>query len=313
MGQGHGRGLWATDSAPVVGLGCEVLGGWDHGTVDIDLARDLTRDAWEKGITVFDTADVYGLGRGEEELSRALGSARHRAVIITKFGVRWKKGRGRATTWRDSTPRYLRTALEGSLTRLGVDRIPVYLVHWPDGRTPIEDTIDELMRQRDAGKIGVFGWSNLHTVHAGDLTLYQEIDAVQVPYNFLEQPARPVAKWAGELGIPVFAYSVLAQGLLSGKYSAADTFDTTDRRSRLQHFRPDHWPRNREALDQLSKVSAVTERPLAELAIRWVIEQPDVTVAVVGVRSTSQLNGLIRAAEPWPEDQLQLLSMAGAG
>jgi len=134
-------------------MGCELLGGADWGSVDLPGARDAIRCALEAGITVFDTADAYGLGRSEVELSSVLGGERHDVTIVTKGGLRWtdNPSGGRAKILRDSSCAYLSSAIDASLRRLRLDVIPIYLVHWPDLKTPLAETIACLEDARSVG------------------------------------------------------------------------------------------------------------------------------------------------------------------
>src|SRR2546423_6992292 len=135
-------------------LGCEPLGGTDWGTVDERGAREAVLRAIDRGITLFDTADVYGLGRSERLLGEALGAAASRVVIATKCGINWRHDdAGRAKTFRDSSARRVIQALEESLRRLRIDCVPLYFIHWPDSTTPIGDTMEALLRGREAGKL----------------------------------------------------------------------------------------------------------------------------------------------------------------
>jgi aryl-alcohol dehydrogenase-like predicted oxidoreductase len=143
-------------------FGCEALGGTDWGKVDVPAVQAAVAHAWDRGINTFDVADVYGLGRAETALAEALGPRRHDAVIITKFGVNWRQGKngGRAETFRDASPAHAKKAAENSLRRLKIDCIPLYLVHWPDPRTPLADTRAALEELKAAGKIRRYGLSN---------------------------------------------------------------------------------------------------------------------------------------------------------
>lgn len=273
-------------------LGCEQLGGTDWGEVDAGAAMDAVRHAWEIGFRWFDTADVYGLGVSESRLSEALGSARHEAGILTKFGVRWEPSAdGRATTWRDSSPAYLRGALDASLRRLDIDCIPIYLVHWPAQDSSLEDTIAALEQEQQAGRIGRFGVSN----HRGDLldsALSGNASVVELPLNLVDRSARSSMNAAKASGADVWAYGVLAQGLLTGRYGAHSRFPSSDRRSRLSHFSADSWRRNSELLRRVANLADRCGSDPVQVAVQWVLAQPYVTRAIVGARSRAQVNGL---------------------
>ena len=273
-------------------LGCEALGGTDWGQFDTKEARDAVRCALDVGISVFDTADVYGLGRGEEELSRALGSDRHEVTLVTKGGLRWGRGQtgARASTWRDSSRAHLSSAIEASLRRLRIDTIPLYLVHWPDRGVPLVETLECLEEARSAGKIQNYGLSNFSLSEVRDAARHVSPSAVEGPLSLLstdDQLREMLAQ--RELGLDTLAYGALAQGLLTRKYGKDFVFDASDRRLRLGHFSPDAFERNAPLFEAVSKVASEVGRPAAQVAIRWVLESEAATCVIVGAKSKSQV------------------------
>jgi len=272
-----------------VGLGCEPLGGTDWGRVDRDDAVSTVRAAWENGIVVFDTADAYGLGESELRLAEALGSARHDAVIVSKFGVRWRKtANTRAVTWKDVTPKYAVAALEASLDRLRVERIPIYLIHWPNDDTPIEETLGALEQQRLAGKIGVYGVSNFSAAQLSD-AIQAGGRVAELPLNLLSRDAEPDISFCGEHDVSVLAYGPYAQGLLCGRYSRVSRFEENDRRHRLPHFAEAAWDANEVLLERLKVLANQHGVKEAQVALQWVMSHPSVTCALVGARNRQQL------------------------
>lgn len=298
-----------------LGLGCELLGGTDWGHVDVDQAVAAVRCAWESGVEVFDTADVYGLGLSETRLAHALGDARHDATIISKFGVRWEGSQGRSRTWRDNSPSYLRTALEGSLRRLRLECIPVYLVHWPDGHTPVEDVLAALAEQVQRGKIGSFGLSNfdlgtvLTSASAG-------ASVTQFPLSLVQRYRCPDIGSCATRGISTVAYGVLAQGLLTGKYDHTTSFAADDRRHRLTQFTPAFLESRSGLLVRLREVAERLEAERSEVALAWAIRQ-GVDVALFGARSSEHVGSALRAAQlasdPQTADLLEELATSGDG
>ncbi|BCV20674.1 aldo/keto reductase [Moorella sp. Hama-1] len=293
-------------------LGCEILGGRDWGKIDEHLASNAVLRALDYGVNTFDTADVYGLGRSEQELSRILGVRRHDVVIITKCGVRWAENPAgeRAKTWYDSSPEYVVRSIENSLRRLRIECIPLYLVHWPDPNTPIDMTLDALVRCQEAGKIRYFGLSNFPGVKVMEANRICKLGAIEILYNLVNRECETdVLPIAQALGLGVLAYGALAQGLLTGKYTRTSVFDQTDRRHRLWHFSPEAWPVNQRLLKRLSRVAASYGKTLAQIAIRWVLDQPGVTAAIVGAKSPEQVDANVGALH-WSlsEDERQFLA-----
>jgi aryl-alcohol dehydrogenase-like predicted oxidoreductase len=273
-------------------MGCEVLGGQDWGSVDLPTVRDAIRCALEAGISVFDTADVYGLGHSEIELSSVLGTDRHDVTIVTKGGIRWfdAASYGRAETKRDASYTYLSTAIDASLRRLRLDVIPVYFVHWPDLKTPLEETIACLEDARIAGKIQRYGLSNFSLKEVETASELGSISAVQAELHLLSPEHQSMfLAFARELGLETLSYGPLAQGLLSGKYTSGHSFDRSDRRYRLDHFKAGAYARNQAVMDALMQISQEVGRPPSQIAIRWVLETGVATSVVVGARTSEQV------------------------
>jgi aryl-alcohol dehydrogenase-like predicted oxidoreductase len=273
-------------------FGCEPLGGTDWGQIDVsDIASAISR-ALELGVNFFDTADVYGLGVSETRLSEFLGAKRHEVVIATKGGLSWTDAPsgGRAIISRDSSPKYLRGAVEASLRRLRLDCIPVYFIHWPDPNTEIRSTFECLAKLRDEGKIGYIGCSNFSAAQVKEACEVSEVSLVQLPMNLLgEDMDADMAEWVQMKSIGVVAYNVLANGLLTGKYNENSRFPSNDRRSRLPLFQGDAY---RRALQQVADISAAAQAEnltCAQYAISRVLRRAGVVSAILGIKNSQQL------------------------
>jgi len=298
-------------SALPMALGCEQLGGFDWGNVDFVAVREAVRHAHRSGITVFDTADVYGLGRSERELCGALGAARHDVTIVTKGGWRWSTptDSSRATMRRDASPRHLTSAIECSLQRLQIEAIPLYLLHTPDPAVPVEDSLSTLERARESGKIIQYGLSNFPIKEVLRLAREYPIAAVQAPCSLLDSPGL-IADYrlARRSGVAVLAYGVLAQGFLTAKYSPLTHFSSTDRRHRLFQFSGESWRRHQELLRVLVAVAGECGRTAAQVAIRWVLDSGAANLVIVGARSPEQVTENLMALDcPLSESQLSRL------
>lgn len=284
-----------------VGFGAEPLGGTDWGSVDLDAAALAVRRALELGIDLFDTADIYGLGLSEERLGAALGAARDRARIVTKGGLRWSLTDGeRASVSRDASPAHLRRAVDASLQRLGIARIPLYLLHWPDPSTPLSASIDALEALQREGLIAGWGLSNHSAEDVAFAIARGRPRAVEVSYNAVDTAAEPVIELAHRAGLEVLSYGALAQGLLTGKFARGATFGATDRRHRLPHFRADS-PAWRVA-DAIRAVARREGRAPSEVAIRWVLEDPRISCVIVGAKSAEQIAQNAASAVGWPTE-----------
>jgi aryl-alcohol dehydrogenase-like predicted oxidoreductase len=275
-----------------IAFGCEPLGGTDWGIVDQEAVMSAVCAAWDAGINVFDTAAVYGLGVSEERLSKALGTKRRDAFIITKCGLSWDEPqRGeRAKIRRDSNPRRVIEGLESSLRRLDVETIPLYLVHWRDPDTPLDETIWALEKCREAGKVLHIGVSNYSAEDIEYVHNSLPLTAVELEYNLINRRAeQDVLRVCQRLGIGVLAYGPLAQGLLSGKFDKQARFGDDDRRSRLPHFRTEELERSSHRIDRLLETGKRLNRHPVQVAIRWVLEHPAITCAIVGAATSSQV------------------------
>lgn len=288
------------------------MSGHDYGTIeprDIEVAVAAALDA---GINFFDVADVYGFGAAEELLGRALGPRRNDAVIATKFGLRWDAdGRVR----RDSRPATVREALDDSLRRLGVDAIALYQLHWPDGTTPLDDVVAVIEEGQKAGKVRHFGVCNCSDGQLRETQWRGQLASVQVAHNLLCRSAEDqVLPWCEANGIAVLAHSGLARGFLSGKYEVGAAFPGSDTRSRSHYFEAEGRDLKERLLDGLRDIGARLDRPVASVALRWLLDDPRVTSVLTGVKHRRQLDDLV-AALGWSlsvEDRDRLTSLSSA-
>ncbi len=291
-----------------IGFGCEQLGGTDWGRYDREETKRAVARAADLGINVFDTADVYSLGESERCLAAALGPRRHEAFIITKGGVRWElpPGETRARCWFDSSPDYLRRALDDSLRRLDIAAIPLYLLHAPDPAVPLERTLEAVARLKDAGKIRAIGLSNFPLAAIQRASGLAEIAAVQLRYNLLERaPEAELLPWCREHEIGVLAYGPLAEGLLAGKYSGMSRFDTDDRRSRLPHFQGDAFRQNLARADRVRQVAESGSKSPVQVAVNWVLANDAVSAAIVGIKTRAQVED-VAGSVGWAFDRKSL-------
>lgn len=270
-----------------IALGGCPLGGHGWGAVDDTESVAAVRAAVHAGVTFFDTADIYGLGQSEELLSRALAEDRHRVTVATKFGVRMRPD---GSTFRDVSPAWARLAVEASLRRLRLERIPLYYMHWPDDRTSIEDVVGALVDLRDEGKIGAIGLSNVTAAQVARANRVARISAVQIQYSLVDRlAAEALLETTQGLAIPLITWGSLAQGLLTGKYDERSVFDSTDRRSRYENFQQPKLAQNMRVVRRLRTVSSVTGGTPAQVAIQWLLNQKGVAVTLFGAKDPFQV------------------------
>jgi aryl-alcohol dehydrogenase-like predicted oxidoreductase len=275
------------------------LGGTDWGAVDIGAIQKAAIAALDSGINFFDTAGVYGLGESERNLRKALGSRIKEAVICTKIGLSWDTSgsQGRSLVRRDSRPASLRRMVEESLTRLGIEHLPVVLIHWPDPETPLESSMEELARLREQGKIGDIGVSNFSLAEIGQAHKVMGLSIAQVQYSLLRRECEgELIPGCHSLGIGAMAWGVLAQGLLTGKYAQDITFTENDRRRTHSNFDPESRHRGCLLNERLRLIAQRHSVQPAQVAVRWVLDQAGVSAAIVGIKNCKQLNEMTEAA-----------------
>lgn len=270
-----------------IGFGCAAIGGHDYGTVDDESSVRAVQAAIESGVTLFDAADVYGFGHAEEILGRALRTSRSGDVVVaTKVGVRWDRS---SRTRRDLSPAWIHQAVRDSLKRLGVERIDLYQLHWPDPATPIEETMGAMLELRTEGLIRHIGCCNFDESLVKSAARIAPIVSNQLPYSVADRSREQTIRAAAADGVPLLAYNVLAHGLLSGKFGDGASFQGTDLRRRSPLFATDELARHSVLVDALRALAKKHGRTPAQVAIRWVLQREGVAVALVGAKRAEQV------------------------
>ena len=278
-----------------IGFGCWEIGG-TYGHIDEVQFQRAVHAAIEAGITCFDTAEAYGMGVSEEALARALSGRRSDVVIATKFGVGYDEMPNR----RDSSRSRVFVSIDKSLQRLRTDHIDIYLVHWPDPNTPLEETVaalDEVVRQ---GKVRYIGVSNFRPAQIEETMRLRRIDVVQYAWNmFVRRMQAEIFPYCAAQQIGVMAYGSLAYGILSGAFRAGMRFEEGDWRSKggilgnLNLFRTlfgrEDFPRNLAAVDELKRLAAKYGKTLPQFALRWTLSNPVIGTALVGFRTPAEV------------------------
>jgi aryl-alcohol dehydrogenase-like predicted oxidoreductase len=271
-----------------VGLGTWAIGGWMWGGTDEGEALAAVRSALDHGITLIDTAPVYGFGRSEEIVGRALEESGKRddVVLATKLGLSWRGGR----IYRDSSPARVRQEIEDSLRRLRTDHIDIYQVHWPDSTHPYQETARALQRLRDQGKIRAIGVSNFSVEQIGAFSQGAVIDTLQPPYNLFERETeRELLPYAKAHGIATLTYGAICRGLLSGRMTPDTTFTGDDLRLHDPKFRPPLYKHYLAAVARLDRFAQERYgRRVIHLAVRWVLDT-GAHVALWGMRRPEQV------------------------
>ena len=273
----------------------QVSGEW--GTYDAEAAQRAIRHAHELGVTFFDTAQAYGFGQSEEVLAGALRHEldhdRDSVVIATKGGI--NPGTDRP---RDSRREYLRQGVESSLQAMKIDHIDLYQIHWPDERTPFEDTAGYLQELVDEGKIRHVGVSNFDAAQMAAFDRRRPVETLQPPYHLFRRGIEAdVLPYVREHDIGTLVYSPLGSGLLTGTMDEHTTFEDDDWRAQATAFTGETFRTNLAVVERLRSFAADKGCEVSQLAIAWVLAQDGIDVAIVGARSDRNIERSLAAVD----------------
>jgi aryl-alcohol dehydrogenase-like predicted oxidoreductase len=278
-----------------IGLGCFALSG-GYGPVEGDAGIRTIRGALDAGVNLFDTSDAYAAGENERLVGRALSGRRHEAVVVTKFG--WVlDGSGRPLR-RDGSPAHVRAACEASLRRLGTDRIDVYIQHRVDPSVPIEETMGELARLRDEGKILAAGLSEaaLATIRRAKETF--PIATLQTEYSLWSRdPETELLPACRDLDIAFMAYSPLGRGFLTGAIRSVSDLAEDDFRRGNPRFQAEALRSNAPLVDRLAELAFSLDSTPSQVALAWLLAQAGNVIPIPSTRSLDHLLENLKAME----------------
>jgi aryl-alcohol dehydrogenase-like predicted oxidoreductase len=278
-----------------IGLGTWAIGGLDWGAVPDTVAVATILDALERGINLIDTAPIYGHGRAEELIGKAIRKHGQRDAffIATKCGLDWNFSGGPGV-FADSTPTRLRQELEDSLRRLGTEYIDLYQVHWPDRLVPVEETAAVLAEFQREGKVGALGVSNYSVDQMEAFRSVVKLVSNQPPYNLFEREIdSEILPWCARNQVAVLTYSSLCRSLLGGRLVRGMTFPPGDIRTADPKFQEPRFAQYLSAVDQLAAFARMHYgKSVLELAARWVLDRPGVSVALWGAKRPEQLDAV---------------------
>ena len=279
----------------VMGLGCNNFGS----RIDEEAAHAVVRACHDAGVTFFDTADIYGGGRSEEFLGRALAGKRDEVVVATKFSGRTADGPYGAGASR----KHLLAACEASLRRLGTDHIDLYYQHFPDPATPVEETLDALDDLVRSGKVryvassNLAGWQVVEAEHVARSRRTARFVASQSEWSLLERGVeREVVPACAASGVGVVPYFPLASGLLTGKYRRGQPPPEGTRLAKTGRYEELATDRTFDTIGRLLELGQKTGRSLLELSIGWLVAQPVVPSVLVGATRPEQVAANVAAA-----------------
>ena len=296
-----------------IGLGCMGMSFSYGPPKDKQEMITLIRTAVERGVTFFDTAEVYGPYANEELVGEALAPFRRQVVVATKFGWKIDPKAERGLAGLDSRPEHIKQVAEASLRRLKTDVIDLFYQHRVDPNVPIEDVAGAVMDLIRAGKVKHFGLSEAGAKTIRRAHAVQPVAAVQSEYSlWYPNPEKEVLPALEELGIGFVPYSPLGKGFLTGKIDENTTFDGSDFRNQLPRFTPEARKANQALVDLLGKIAQQKKATLAQIALAWLLAQKPWIIPIPGTTKLTRLEENIGAAEIRlrPDDLLEIDSAA---
>ena len=287
--------------SPIV-FGAWAIGGWMWGGTDDQLAIEAMKAGYDLGVTSIDTAPIYGLGHSEKVVGKFIKEVgRENVEILTKYGWNWKMNKGEyvmegAEPGGPSQKVYsyagrdgIRMEVEDSLRRLGTDYIDLYQIHRPDATTPIEETMEEMEKLKQEGKIRAAGVSN-HKVDLMERAMkVTELASSQSPYSMVYRKIeKDILPFSVKNNIGILAYSPLQRGLLTGKVTSDYEFKGDDHRAENKFFKEPNRSRTNAFLEEIKPIAEEHGVTLAQLVINWTVQREGITAALVGARNAKQ-------------------------
>ena len=274
----------------VIGYGAWGIGGAPFWKNEGDKKSiDSIKASFDQGINIFDTAPVYGFGHSEELIGKALKPVREKVILATKCGLRWDK-ESLSALRKDASRKSILEEIDQSLKRLGTDWIDLYQVHWPDIETSHQETMETLLEIQEQGKIRSIGVSNYSAAQIKECSQYAKIISLQPEYSLL---AREIEKETAPLcienNIGIIAYSPLSSGVLTGKYDKNTKFKDWRGKGIIGTFTGEGYAKNIGKVDLLKVIALEEGKTCGQVAINWVLRQPGLTTALVGVKNPGQV------------------------
>ena len=274
----------------VVGLGTWAMGGDFFGAIEDQKCIDSLCASLDHGVNLIDTAPIYGRGHSEEIVGKAIkGKDRSKIVLCTKVGLMYGDhpyGKGGKCLKKDG----IMWEIDMSLRRLGTDYIDLYQMHWPDVNTPVEESMEALLKLQEQGKIRYIGVSNFDVPLLERTAKCGEIVSTQPQYSLLERDIEAdVLPYCVEKNLGVLSYGSLAAGVLTGKFKEVPQAEKGDNRANFYpFFKEPHFSKVMKVLAVMDEISAETGKPLAQIAINWSTQKDYVSTALCGVRNVAE-------------------------
>jgi aryl-alcohol dehydrogenase-like predicted oxidoreductase len=286
----------------VVTFGAWAAGGMMWGGTNHQASVDAMRASYDLGVTTFDTAPVYGMGYSEQLVGEAIkGLPRDRVQLLTKFGLSWDNTLGEyyfdtvgndgkpVHIYRNARKEFIIKECEASLKQLGTDYIDLYQIHWSDPTTPVSESMEAVAKLIEQGKVRFAGVCNYSVELMEEASNYVSIVSEQVPYSMVKRGIEAeIIPYCQHQGLGILAYSPLQRGLLTGKMHPGHAFEPNDSRIGQVWYKDENLKRINAFLKKLEPLAESKNASIGQLVIRWTLEQPGITVALVGARNTAQ-------------------------
>lgn len=285
-----------------IGLGTNAVGGHNlYPNLDEEQGKDVVRAAIDNGVTLLDTAFIYGPGRSEELVGEVVKEYDRKDVVIATKGAHYFEGE---ETKLSNDPEFLKEQVENSLKRLQTDYIDLYYIHFPDDETPKNEAVAALQELKDAGKIKAIGVSNFTLEQLKEANKNGNVDVIQHEYNLLNRENEHILEYTAENDITFIPYFPLAAGLLAGKYDENTTFD--DLRADKPEFQGEQFKENLKKVDKLREIAQEHNVEVAHIVLAYYLTKPSLDVIIPGAKRNDQvIDNLTTLDVQLTEDNIQ--------
>ncbi|MBM6630571.1 aldo/keto reductase [Mammaliicoccus vitulinus] len=285
-----------------IGLGTNAVGGHNlYPNLDEEQGKDVVRAAIDNGVTLLDTAFIYGPGRSEELVGEVVKEYDRKDVVIATKGAHYFEGE---ETKLSNDPEFLKEQVENSLKRLQTDYIDLYYIHFPDDETPKDEAVAALQELKDTGKIKAIGVSNFTLEQLKEANKNGNVDVIQHEYNLLNRENEHILEYTAENDITFIPYFPLAAGLLAGKYDENTTFD--DLRADKPEFQGEQFKENLKKVDKLREIAQEHNVEVAHIVLAYYLTKPSLDVIIPGAKRNDQvIDNLTTLDVQLTEDNIQ--------